>query len=336
MLTNYIFGLILSVMINKEYFHTFLAAGKLYKCLPYSLVFKTTHYCYYKCAHCCEDAGPHRKKQYINADIICNYISQAIQHPEFSRDIIFTGGEVFSSYKFGDKQYVPQLLTFSLDNNLSTDIKTNAGWANTNWGAKIFNDLRDILAQHPGNAISNTKRLNAPKLQISLSVDGFHPNCIQNNIRVIMELLDSHVCIHVSSLNTDIDYLDKFNKELNKTLHAAHVRYIDAITPQGQPIKIINNKVVLYSGYGTLFSHGRASDLPNAVKIDLPQYKFVSSGGTVLVAFDNAGMVSLGENSGHKIATQWQKPDGDIVSLNTIRRNLYRNILLEPFKRHTK
>ena len=58
-------------------------------------------------------------------------------------------------------------------------------------------------------------QLNAPKIQISLSVDRFHPNCIQNNIHIIMELLNSHVCIHVSSLNTDIDYLDKFNKETN-------------------------------------------------------------------------------------------------------------------------
>ena len=93
-------------MIDKEYIQTLFNAGKLYRCLPYALIFKTTHYCYYKCAHCCEDAGPHREKQYINADIICNYISQAIQQPSFSRDVIFTGGEVFSSYKFGDEKYV--------------------------------------------------------------------------------------------------------------------------------------------------------------------------------------------------------------------------------------
>ncbi|MCQ2562814.1 MAG: hypothetical protein MJ158_04345, partial [Alphaproteobacteria bacterium] len=301
----------------------------------YALIFKTTHYCNYKCAHCCEDAGPHRERRHINADIICNYISQAIQQPSFSRDVIFTGGEVFSSYKFGDEKYIPQLLTFSLDNELSIDIKTNAGWANTNWGTKIFNDLRDISAKYPGDAVSADGRLNAPKIQMSLSVDRFHPSCIQNNIHVIMELLNSHVCIHVSSLNTDIDYLDKFNKELSKVLHSAHVGYIDAFTSQGQPLKIINNKIVLYSSCGTLFSHGRASDLSDAIKVDLPQYKFVCD-GNVLVAFDNAGMVSLGENSGHKIATRWQNPDGGVVPLTTIRRNLYRNILLDPLKIHTK
>ena len=117
--------------------------------LPYIIVFKTTHYFWNNCPNCCEDAGANMPKNYIPTPIIENYINQAVKDPQFSKDFVFTGGEIMSAYKYhNEKNYAKKLLNMALDNGCSVDIKTNAGWTLTPMRDAIFNDLVDVLSTH--------------------------------------------------------------------------------------------------------------------------------------------------------------------------------------------
>ena len=288
-----------------------------FKELPYLLIFKTTNYCWFKCPHCCEKAGPDQEKTYIPQETITSFLTQAKQDSKFLNEVVFTGGEIFSSYKFGDKQYITNLLQFCIDNKIGADIKTNAGWANTSFGHEIFSDLKKLITKNePGEH-------EMPKIQISLSLDTYHTNCFENNMRVIKELAGLPVMIHLSSFDDQEELLHTFEQELFK-----HVKKDDLFSlNSGTNYKLLNGKTLYFSSKAILFSGGRASKMNNAYQIQYPQFAFVSyayNNPHTLVAFDNFGRVTLGENSGRKIMTPWLDEHQKPKDLPQIKKELLR------------
>ena len=105
--------------------------SSIFQQIPYCLIFKTTHYCWNNCEHCCESAGSNMPKKFIPESTIKGYIDQALADKSFSHEIVFTGGEIMSSYKFEGRDYVPNIINHALNSGCSVDIKTNAGWVDS-------------------------------------------------------------------------------------------------------------------------------------------------------------------------------------------------------------
>ena len=93
----------------------FLPIGGFVRNLKYAMVFKTTHWCWYKCPHCCESAGPDRPREFMPENIIKHYINQANNDPRFNKSVVLTGGEIMASYKFGPENYVPNIMKHIMD-----------------------------------------------------------------------------------------------------------------------------------------------------------------------------------------------------------------------------
>nr|MBQ0091574.1 radical SAM protein [Candidatus Enterousia merdequi] len=288
----------------------------LAKYAPYFLIFKTTNYCWYKCAHCCEKAGPDNEKIYIPQETIINILKQAKQDKKFVNEVVFTGGEIFSAYKFGDKQYIPNILNFSLQNNIGVDIKTNAGWANTTFGKEIFDDLRKVITDN------KPRNLELPKLQISLSLDKYHTNCFDNNFKIIQELAGLPVIIHLSSFMGQEYLIQDFEKQLQSKFNTEKLFSMGSLEPSDL---LIENETLFTHSFGRLFDGGRATKLSDAFHIEYPQFSFIQKSiknPVKLVAFDSFGRVTLGENSGRKIMTPYIDEYKQIKSLSKIFQDL--------------
>ncbi|MCQ2571479.1 MAG: hypothetical protein MJ165_00560 [Alphaproteobacteria bacterium] len=307
----------------QQYFQYHFAPTYIVAHAPYVMVFKTTHYCWYKCPHCCEDAGPHQDKIYIPENIIYDYLDQALNDNRFSNDIIFTGGEPFSAYRFYDTKYIPNILRYSLNHNIGTDIKTNAGWANTSFGKNIFHDLKNTIID------THDKKSQLPKLQISLSLDNYHTNCFENNLKIIKELAGLPVIIHLSSIQGQEEFVKHFETALAKQLHPQNACIMDSHGNIKENIKLIKDHTIYIQSYGTLFNGGRAVKIKEAKQTPLPQFSFITQEGFLLVAFDTFGRVTLGENSGHKIATPWIDTNIQPKKLKTISKELVIDALKE-------
>ena len=304
--------------------------GQIVQNLPYVMIFKTTHWCPNKCPHCCESAGAHMPKTYIPADVIKQYIKQAKTDPKFDKNVVFTGGEIMTAYQHHDAQYVPQLLNMALDNGCQVDIKTNAGWAIAKNATRerIFDDLTGVLSAH------STSAFRIVPMQISLSLDRFHPHAMQKNIELITEMArrqrNSSCLIHITSFEQDADM---FAELLNKLRTKYDVQQLmafggatdnDIANKKSNTMWSINRNIVLKFSIGTLFDGGRARDIDGAYHTPAPQFSFLSNPQkpTVLMAFDTFGNVTLGENSGKKITVPWRDSDGNPRSLSEIRKDL--------------
>lgn len=301
--------------------------GKLVQHIPYTLIFKTTNYCCYKCPHCCENSGPDQEKNLIPETVIRDYLTQALKDPQFDKNLIFTGGEIFSAYEFYDKQYVPNLLQFALDNNISTDIKTNAGWISNPGYKDIIKDLKHLVSmdvKRRENGISH--------LQISLSVDKFHPNCFDNNIKLIKKLAGFPLSISVSCFDDQQDILQEFNKQLSQTVSVSNGLLVHP-DQTSDKIKLINDRTIYLTSCAKLFSAGRATSIPGAYKTELPQFTFLCPENYhILTAFDSYGNVTLGENSGRKISTPWIDKDKNPKPLAQIHQELVKNTRKEDLR----
>ncbi len=295
---------------------------QLVKHAPYYLIFKTTHYCWYKCPHCCEKAGPDQEKTYIPQETIFEILNQAKQDPLFINEVVFTGGEIFSSYKFGDKKYIPNLLNFAIQNNIGVDIKTNAGWVNTSFGQEIFKDLRKVITDNA------PKEYRLPKIQISLSLDKYHTNCFENNLKFIQELAGLPVMINMASFVGQEPMVQEFEHQLKSKFKTKELISLDS----NEHLLSINEKMLFQHSFANLFDGGRASKNPEAKHIQYPQFAFVQPNrGKLLklVAFDNFGRVTLGENSGRKIMTPYLDENRQLKLLPKIMQDLNKSAFKE-------
>lgn len=297
-----------------------LPVGGIIRRLPYVLVFKTTNYCWYNCPHCCENSGPDQPKYYIPMPVIKSYISQALIDPNFSKNVVFTGGEIMSSYRFGDKNYVPELLSFCQNNGVGVNIKTNAAWVNVGFGKQIFKDLIHI--------ISNGQPYG---LQISLSLDNYHKNSLKNCvnfIKVLHKHKNMHAIVHLSSFKGDKDLYE----ELCKALKSDGVQLNQALLTDGRSFDVAGDRLILSPSRAELFDGGRAKQLKEAQKTKFPQFSFLSPDKQVLMAFDSFGRVTLGENSGRKISTKWKRDEQNIYLLSHIRQKLISSAQFEEIR----
>lgn len=274
--------------------------GRALRHAPYVLVFKTTNYCWYQCPHCCECAGPNNPRNFIPAATICNYLDQASQDPWFSHQVVFTGGEIMSAYRFGPADYVPQLLNHSLDLGYGTDIKTNGAWARAAFGEQIYQDLHQVISTHKHYS-----------MQISLSLDGYHKNALENNAILISRLAkmpDTRVKVNVAGLNNHKDMFPALLERIKS--NGVTVDDVFWGSPgHFLPATLVGGQVVLQKSFGTLFDGGRAKNLDGAHHSKFPQFKFMTSDNHSLIALDSFGRVTLGENSGRKISTKWHNKD---------------------------
>ena len=307
----------------------FLPIGGFVRNLKYAMVFKTTHWCWYNCPHCCESAGPDRPREFIPEIIIKYYVNQANNDPRFDKSVVLTGGEIMASYKFGPKNYVPNIMKHIMDSGARLDIKTNGAWVRTNLKKQIINDIEQ-LAQKYQQGLS--------LFQISLSMDTYHKNAIENNHEIIRELAklkNTKIPVHISGFNDQTDVMNQFIETLKQDKDLK-LEFFDMMSGNSSliPVIVINNLSVLLqpSTNAQLFNGGRAANLSNAKQIEYPQFSFVTNDGRMLMAFDTMGYVTLGENSGRKIRTKWRNPDGTPRPLADIKRDLIKNAQFEEIR----
>lgn len=279
-------------------------AGNILRHTQYVLVFKTTNYCDLQCPHCCECSGPNNPRNFIPANIVCNYLDQAHSDPSFSNNVVFTGGEIMSAYRFGPADYVPTLLNHSLDLGVGTDIKTNAAWVRGEHAPKILSDLHNISVKHKPYA-----------LHMSLSLDRYHKDALENNARLIAGLADRQISVNTSGFENHVDMFPALIERIKSRNVSAEEVWIG--NPENmRSAVLVGGKLLLTQSKATLFNGGRAQNMDWAKETEFPQFKFICESG-VLIAFDCAGRVTLGENSGRKISTKWRTARGPKSLLHT-------------------
>ncbi len=309
-----------------------LPVGVVVRNLPYVMIFKTTHWCWYNCPHCCESAGKNRPAEFIPADVIKYYTDAATSDPKFTKEKVLTGGEIMASYKFDMKNYVPELANYITERGIRLDIKTNGAWIrNKDLRTKIVPDLININERNSGQ-----RRL---PYQLSLSLDKYHPNALENTYEIICELARRNknkptILVHISGFMGQ----DKIYKELlaklfgNRNIKIEEA-YITAKSGNAIPLHVINRCVALRPSFGAvLFAGGRAQNLPEATPAANPTFEILNQDAEVLMAFDAAGNVTLGENSGRKITVPWRDKDGNPRDLPAIRRDLVQRARYEQLR----
>ncbi len=295
---------------------------------PYSLVFKTTNYCWNNCAHCAESSGVHNPRNFIPESVITGYIDQAIKDKKFSKEIVFTGGEIMSAYKFAPQNYVPNIINHALNAGCGVDIKTNAGWVNFPWASEIFSDIKKTVRNQNEYNDSGIKRI--VKFQVSLSLDRFHKDAFERDFKFIEHFAHTNIpgtafTVHVSSFKQDRYMFNELMKKLAQSgIKVNEMFLFDSDMNAKEKLYDLNGNVMLRYSEGTLFNGGRAKDIKSAYKTPFPQFVFLSGiPWASLVAFDSFGNVTLGENSGKKITVPWcdQKSEQS-MPLQKVQENL--------------
>ena len=293
---------------------------------PYVLVFKTTNWCWNNCPHCCESSNANNPRVFVPEFYINNIIDEAVTDKNFSRAVIFTGGEIMSAYKLAEENYVPNIINHALDAGCGVDVKTNAGWVNFAFADQIFNDIENIVKKRADKDDMGIKHL--VNFQISLSLDRFHKDALDRNFKFIKHFANTNISgvafyIHVSSYNKDRYMFSSLVEQLKKA--GIEVKQLVSMNPKTNVIKTmydLNGNVVMNYSEGTLFNGGRAKNIRYAYKTPSPQFVFMDNNFESLVAFDSYGNVTLGENSGQKISTPWQTEKADTKPLATIKSEL--------------
>ena len=297
---------------------------------PYVLVFKTTNWCWNNCPHCCESSNASNPRVFVPEFYINNIIDEAIMDENFSRAVVFTGGEIMSAYKLAEENYVPNIINHALDAGCGVDVKTNAGWVNFAFADQIFNDIENIVKKRADKDDTGIKHL--INFQISLSLDRFHKDALDRNFKFIKHFARTNIpgiafYIHVASYNKDRDMFSNLKEKLERA--GIKVEPIISINPKTNVIKNmydLNGNVVMNYSEATLFNGGRAKNIEYAYKTPNPQFVFMDDGFESLVAFDSYGNVTLGENSGNKISTPWMMANGKTKQMETIKSDLSANI----------
>lgn len=306
--------------------------GVVVRDLPYVMIFKTTHWCWYNCPHCCESAGKNQPAEFIPADVIKFYTDAARADPKFTKEIVLTGGEIMASYKFDIENYVPDLMNYIAGHGIRLDIKTNGAWIrNKELRTKIVPDLINI------NEL-NSKYRRLP-YQISLSLDKYHPNALENTYKIICELMRRNknkpmILLHISGfMGQDAMYNELLAKLLKNPKIKIENAYVASTSGNAIPLHVINRCVALRPSFDALlFAGGRAKNLPEAFPTKNPTFEIINDDANLLMAFDSMGNVTLGENSGRKITVPWRDKDGNPRDLPAIKHDLVKRARYEQWR----
>ena len=293
---------------------------------PYVLVFKTTHWCWNNCTHCCESSGPKQPKNFIPESVITSYVDQSSADTKFSHAIVFTGGEIMSAYKFATPGYVPNILNHALNTGNGVDIKTNAGWTGTQIAPQVFNDIEQLVKKRaPKEKLSFRSVI---PFQVSLSLDRFHKNAMERDFKFIehfakTDMNGASFTIHITSFANDrAMFSELLGKLQNAGLSVCELCAFGSDGEASNPIFDINDNIIIKYSEGALFDGGRAENINGARHSEMPQFQFATPNQEVLVAFDSFGNVTLGENSGKKISVPWRDNQGEPRPLADIRADL--------------
>jgi organic radical activating enzyme len=276
-----------------KYFPTF----HLYKNAPYYLTFTTTLYCDNHCAHCCENSGTHQKYTFIEPHVIKTIIAGATWDKRFNRNVVFTGGEIFTSY-FRDETagYIPDILSFCLNNGISTDIKTNGNWVNSDKREQIINDLVNLTGD---------KR----KLQMSLSLDGYHKNYVKNNASIITEIANSpsKMDFHISGFSEFSNLRDKMLQQIRANGIELENGMIFRDEMTLEQVMVANQKnIIRFTAPKKPFWSGRAKNLgEHADKKSKFAKLRIFDGESLIVNVRPDGYIQLGENTGENIRLKY-------------------------------
>ncbi|MDR1337832.1 MAG: hypothetical protein LBJ73_02265 [Rickettsiales bacterium] len=300
--------------------------------------FVTTGHCPYRCKHCIENACPENPREFIDTNIIKLLIAQATWMRKFSREVVFTGGEIFTSYETQHADYVPDLLTFCKKNSIGADIKSNLYWMQTPLKDKIISDLKSIAAitKMPEQNVC-IKTLPKPSFQLSMSLDGFHKNSLQNcadTIHALAKDRDNSIMFHTSGFESDATLVAKLNKRLS-LLGIRCDQMIMSISDQARPeaMTIVNDTHIMQQSTATLIKAGRGNQLKNAKEPVAPQFQIIDRRGYLVMNFRYDGTVILGTNNGgRKIRTTWKTAGGGVKSLARIRWELALSALREELR----
>lgn len=302
--------------------------SKILEQIPYYLIFKTTHWCWNNCAHCCESAGSSMPKNFIPESVIKGYIDQAVTDTKFSREIVFTGGEITAAYKFVGKDYIKNIITHALNKKCSVDIKTNAGWVNSPLAETVYSDLENIIRDQAKNIETDSiKRI--LRFQVSLSLDRFHTDSMMRDFKFIEHFAKTDIpgvafSINVSSIRQDKQMFPELMKKfVDSGIRVGELFMVGSDKESVRQMYDLNGNVMVSASNGTLFDGGRAKNIDFAFKTPFPQFVFITPDQRSLVAFDSFGNVTLGENCGEKISVPWKDTEnGDALPLETVRQNL--------------
>ena len=310
-------------------FNKFFPVSELVQNLPYFIVFKATHWCWYNCPHCCESSDKNRSKTFIPESVVKYYVDSALQDTKFYNNVIITGGELMSAYEHHDINYVPNLINYITDKNILLDLKTNGAWIEKQNLQK--NILQDLIS------CSNNHRPFA--YQISLSLDKYHPNALENNYKILKEFaqnkeLKQSMLFHISGFDSDKDMYEKLLLKLKNTYNISLEKTVDFTS--GQLFDVLNKNIFIIPSFSPApFANGRAKNLSEAKPTDFPQFNFLGGSPeslTLLMAFDAAGNVTLGENSGRKITVPWRDKNNNPRPLDEIRKDLVIKTKLEEIR----
>lgn len=302
--------------------------SSIFQQLPYAMVFKTTNWCWNNCAHCCESSGSLMPKKFIPESVINGYVDQAITDKKFSRQIVFTGGEITAAYKFAGRDYLSNIIKHALNANCAVDIKTNAGWVNSPLAKIVYSDLENIILEE-SKKIDTASIKTVIKFQVSLSLDRFHKDAMMRDFKFIEHFAHTNIpgvafTINVSSIRQDAYMFPELIKKIiNSGIKVNELFLFDPNNSSVETKYDLNGNVIISDSTGTLFNGGRAKDIDFAYKTPFPQFVFMAPDGVSLVVFDSFGNVTLGENSGQKISVPWSDgKNGDALPLKTIHENL--------------
>lgn len=307
----------------------------LFQRVPYALVFKTTNYCWNNCAHCAESSGVHNARTFIPESVITGYIDQAAKDEKFSKEIVFTGGEIMSAYTFGQKDYVPNIINHALNAGCGVDIKTNAGWVIFPWVNEIYSDIENIVRSQSECDDCGIKRI--AKFQVSLSLDRFHRDAFERDFKFVEHFANTDIpgtafTVRISSFKQDRHMFSELMQKLAQYgIKINEMFLFDSDMNANEKMYDLNGNVIVRYSEGTLFNGGRAKDMKSAYKTPFPQFIFLSGvHGSSLVAFDSFGNVTLGENSGKKITVPWcDQKSGQSMPLQKVQENLVNTIKAE-------
>ncbi len=302
--------------------------SSIFQQLPYAMVFKTTNWCWNNCAHCCESSGSLMPKKFIPESVINGYVDQAITDKKFSRQIVFTGGEITAAYKFAGRDYLSNIINHALNANCGVDIKTNAGWVNSPLATVVYSDLEDVVRKQSDESNADSIK-NIIKFQVSLSLDRFHKDAMMRDFKFIEHFAHTNISgatftVNVSSIKQDQNmFAELLNNLVDSGIRVEQLFMMDSDGNFVKNMYSLNGNIVISNSTGTLFNGGRAKDIDFAYKTPFPQFAFMAPDGVSLVAFDSLGNVTLGENSGQKISVPWSDgKNGDTLPLKTIHENL--------------
>ena len=167
----------------------------MYGILAFSL--KITNWCDLNCVHCCECSGRNNPTNFMPLTKAEQYIGEFQEIPlNLSQHYTIGGGEGLAPYQFGDKDYIPQILSCIYKVDGVPTIKTNGAWG-TN--ANIRSDILKSLA--------NSAYFGNKLLTLDISVDEFHNN-LNGVANIITDVVQSHyllsaIRIALLGFNTD-------------------------------------------------------------------------------------------------------------------------------------